>query len=74
MITKKDIVEILWFESTQENSGSLDKVLHEQDFELVADEVMSKIETLPKKLSNQAYKKARELSYEDFAKWWNSIS
>lgn len=34
--------------------------------------VVGRSELLPKRLSNQAYKKAKTLRYEEFVEWWDS--
>jgi len=33
--------------------------------------VVGQSELLPKRLSNQAYKNAKTMRYEDFVKWWD---
>lgn len=36
--------------------------------QLIITDVM---QSLPKRLSNEAYKKAKEMNYEDFVAWWD---
>ena len=42
--------------------------LENKNKQLTLTEVM---QSLPKRLSNEAYKKAKEMNYEDFVAWWD---
>lgn len=46
MITVKEILEIIEAQSVQENTGSNNRVLIHQDFEIVAEEIVNKL-TIP---------------------------
>jgi len=41
------------------------------DQQLILSGVSCQRGQLPKRLSNEAYNKAKEMSYEDFVKWWD---
>ena len=50
----------------------IENFINEREQALRIHDVVGQSEQLPKRLSNEAYKKAKTLRYEDFVEWWDS--
>ena len=61
---------ILWIDTN--DNIEMDYLKWVENKALTIPAVVGRSEQLPKRFSNEAYKKAKTLRYEEFVEWWDS--